>query len=190
MQPPVTEGISLERVGAAEVDRRSGRRVDEEQSGHGVDRRVDAASCQRQAVIVAARGHELQPRSRLHLDLADMADRDQRARRVVGLQPVADAQAARRRQPRVAEQRASREHGHIPRRLRLDRAGDNHKGEHRGHRERNPVPVPAPLEPGFDSRPQVARWLDTSGQAADRPQQLVLVHPASFSRNNCRARNN
>jgi hypothetical protein len=66
----------FQRIGAAEVDRGAGRRFDVEDAGDGIDGGIDGAARERQAMIVVARREKLKARARLHLDLADVSDRE------------------------------------------------------------------------------------------------------------------
>ena len=105
MEQSLAEGVGFERVGAAEIDRRAGRRFDEKQARDGVHLGVDHTARQRQAMLGRARHDELHARFRPHFDLADAADGDEGAGGIVGLQPVAHAQAARGGEPRRADER-------------------------------------------------------------------------------------
>src|SRR5262245_20579874 len=121
-----------------------------------------------------------------HFDLTDLADGDERARRVVGLHPVAHVEPARRREPQLADQRPARERDDVP--GIAVTAPEQEQHQHGRGGERHPIPA-TPTDARFDSGPQVARRLDALRQLADGVLQLVFVHCSNFSRNSRRARN-
>ncbi len=90
----VARRIDLQCVGAAEVDRRGRRRLDEEFAGWRPDERVHGTARQRQAVVAGRRGDELHPRVRVNLHEADVADVNRRTRIAIRLEPLADGQPA------------------------------------------------------------------------------------------------
>ncbi len=79
VEQSLAEGVGFERVGAAEIDRRAGRRFDEEQAGDRVHFGVDHTARQRQAMLGRARHDELHARFGPHFDLADSSDGDEGA---------------------------------------------------------------------------------------------------------------
>src|SRR2546429_7822073 len=96
MEQSVAERIGFERVGTPEVDRGAGRRFAEKEPRDGLDLGIDCTARQRQAMIVGARRDEPDAASRLHLNLTDASYRDQGARGIVRLQPLADMEPSRR----------------------------------------------------------------------------------------------
>src|SRR5438445_957155 len=190
VQHALPDGIGGQRVGAAEIDRRPRGCLDKEETRHGVDFRGDRPVRQRQPMLVRTRNDELHARVRLHFDLSNPAHRHERARRVVGLQPIAHPQPPGGGQPLRADEGTAGQGGDIPG-GGLDRAPDHHDHEHRRRGEWDPVPASplADIDPRGDIGPQIARWLDALRQAAHGLVQLLFVHRSSFSRSRRRARN-
>ena len=79
MQQPLAEGVGLERVRAAEVDGGPGRRLDKEETRDRIDRRVDRAARQGEAMLIRAGDHEMEPGVGPHFNLAELADGDEGA---------------------------------------------------------------------------------------------------------------
>src|SRR5436190_1655202 len=206
----VAARIHRERVGASQVHRRAGGSVDEEQPRWRVHLGVDLAVLERQAVIATLRAHQANARIGLHLHVPDVAHQNQGARRVVGLEPLADLERPGRAEGRAPDHGQSGEAHDLPG-ATLDpvppaeqRHGEDRRGGERQEQpgsppilvSRFPFPGQRPGNSSFDLRPEIPPRLDALGEPGGLLEQLAelrwvvaLPHDSSISRNRRRARN-